>query len=367
VFPVHAWCTLRAREHERWRPAGGRPPARLRVGRVSIFVHHGSQWAYYRDGGRPLRRRIGNDRDAAVRVAAEINARLAAGAPSPLSFSPISIQELRRAYLEHHERVLASSLATVRRYAAATAHLERFAAGLPRPVAAHELPAEHFAAYLRAAEVSPNGHPHSAKRRLLDKGVLFVLEVCRALFAFAVRRRHLPPLPDNPFATLRALSPDAFPLHFLLAKSGLRVGEATHLLIEDVDLEGGWLHVRNKPCLGWRVKTGAGRQVPLAPQLVEVLQRSIGSRIAGPVFLRPRFIGGESPPLTCGLAGLEHVCRERQAAAGAATRPEALWIARRVWRDAGALKTNVSTFLLRSVSSKAPERPAKPDPMTTTS
>jgi hypothetical protein len=35
------------------------------------------------------------------------------------------------------------------------------------------------------------------------------------------------------------------------------------MVVEDVDLAGGWLHVRNKVELGWRVKTGQERTVPL--------------------------------------------------------------------------------------------------------
>ena len=42
-------------------------------------------------------------------------------------------------------------------------------------------------------------------------------------------------------------------LHFTLAKTGMRSGELCHLLIEDLDLAGGWLHIRNKTELGWRL------------------------------------------------------------------------------------------------------------------
>ena len=42
----------------------------------------------------------------------------------------------------------------------------------------------------------------------------------------------------------------AIPIHFTLAKTGLRVGELVHLLIEEQDLEGGWLLLRNKTALG---------------------------------------------------------------------------------------------------------------------
>ena len=57
-------------------------------------------------------------------------------------------------------------------------------------------------------------------------------------------------------AFLNACPKWIFPIHFTLAKTGLRIGELVHLLIEDVDLQGGWIGVRNKTELGWRIKTG---------------------------------------------------------------------------------------------------------------
>ena len=89
----------------------------------------------------------------------------------------------------------------------------------------------------------------------------------------------------------RRCSDWAFPIHFTLAKTGLRIGELVHLLIEDVDLAGGWLHVRNKVELGWRIKTGQERVVPLLPEAVEVVRRVIGTRLRGPVFLREKLAG----------------------------------------------------------------------------
>lgn len=44
--------------------------ARMRIGRVSIYLHHGAWWIYYRDQGRPLRRKVGGARDEAEQVAA---------------------------------------------------------------------------------------------------------------------------------------------------------------------------------------------------------------------------------------------------------------------------------------------------------
>src|SRR4029077_13199205 len=112
-------------------------------------------------------------------------------------------------------------------------------------------------------------------------------------------------------AFLKAASDWAFPIHFTLAKTGLRVGELTHLLIEEVDLEAGWLHVRNKTELGWRIKTGQERSVPLLAELVIVLRAVIGMRSAGPVFIRAKFVA-KSSALTGGRRDLEQVCAQKR-------------------------------------------------------
>lgn len=75
-----------------------------------------------------------------------------------LSFTPICLPELRQHFLDYHEHVPKSSLSTVRRYRAATQHLENFVALLPKTPQAHEVKADAFAAYLRQIEVAPNGH-----------------------------------------------------------------------------------------------------------------------------------------------------------------------------------------------------------------
>ena len=126
------------------------------------------------------------------------------------------------------------------------------------------------------------------------------------------------------------------------------MSEATRALIEEVDLGGGWLHVRNKPELGWMVKTGHERSVPLLPEVVTVLRGVIGTRIAGPVFLRPRFLRGDTSSLAGDKAGLEAVCRERVRASGSPSREAAARVARGVWSDAGAVKADaVRTSFIR--------------------
>src|SRR5206468_3471709 len=124
------------------------------------------------------RPRVGTDREAARLLAAQTNAQLEAGAPAVLSFEPIGIAELRGRWLQHHEQVLRSSVATINRYRTATDHLLGFVGDKSVRMASnfHVRHAEEFVHHLRAIRVASNGHPHSAKRPLLDKGIKYILE-----------------------------------------------------------------------------------------------------------------------------------------------------------------------------------------------
>jgi integrase len=358
---------------------------RFRVGKVTVYLHHGAWWVYYSEGSERVRKKVSESKQEAEQVAAQVNSQVVQGAPTLLSFQPISLPDLRQQFLDYHEHVLKSSVGTLRRYQAATKHLEDFVSQQPRPTQAHEVRPDAFATYLRKIEVSPNGHRNARKRRLRDKGVRFILETCRAMFNYAVKRRHLPPYVGNPFSDLpldrlkiedskpifvfrsdteldffKAASDWAFPIHFTLAKTGLRVGELTHLLIEDVDLEAGWLYVRNKTELGWRIKTGQERTVPLLPEVIAVLRSVIGRRKGGPVFLREKLVG-KTPKLTGRREELEQVVHERVAArrdeSRVLTRLAVHQIARKVWWDAGAVKADVvrSTFVRVMEGLRKPE------------
>jgi integrase len=345
-----------------------RKPRRMRVGRVSYFFHHGSWWVYYLDDQRRIRRRVGEDESLAEQIAAQVNAQLTTAAPTMFSFTPVTVPELRRRFLDYHESVLRSSLATVRRYRAATGHLEDFVTRSGGTIPAHEVEADQFVQYLRSARIAPNGHPHAAKRQLRDKGVRYILEVCRSLYGYAAKKRHLPPYAENPFACLggkrfrvedakqvfvftadtelaffKASDDWAFPIHFTLAKTGLRPGELVHLLIEDLDLDGGWLRVRNKPELGWHIKTRRERFVPLIEELVAVLRRVIGQRIAGPVFLRQlfdpagsRLAGADSKSLARVIA--QHIENAEKETGPTVSRDGRAKIAEAIWHEAGTLR-----------------------------
>jgi hypothetical protein len=256
--------------------------ASFRVGKVQAFLR-GRVWRLcYHDNGRRHRPRVGPDRNAARQLAAQVNAQLEVGAPAALSFQPISIPELRESWLGHHEEALRCSVRTVNRYRTATDHLLRCLETRPvrRASQFHVGHAAAFVCYLRALRVSPNGHANTAKRPLLDKGLRYVLECCRALFNFAAKRRHLSPYTENPFRALEIdriptqearpielITPDQlraflsasdewqFPLFLTLMLTGLRPGELTHLLLpDDLDLTEGLLRVRNKPHLSWQIK-----------------------------------------------------------------------------------------------------------------
>ena len=127
--------------------------------------------------------------------------------------------------------------------------------------------------------------------------------------------------------------------------TGLRPGELVHLLLpSDLDLETGWLRIRNKPLLGWQVKTRNERDIPLVPVLAEVLRRSLGDRRSGPVFIQRRCCDSHVPPLIDRNAKAlqQELSRRLTRIEGSSTEPitraHRLDIAKTIWRDIGALK-----------------------------
>jgi integrase len=178
------------------------PRKSFRVGRVQAYARGQVWYLCYHENGVRRRPRVGPDRRAAQRLAAQINAQLENGQVGLLSFEPLSIREVRQRWLDHHEHVLRSSLATLARYRTATAHLMAYLNEVhPARLASQftSRDAESFAKWIRTIQVAPNGHLHSKKRPLMDKGVKYILETCRALFTYAAKRRHLPPYAENPF------------------------------------------------------------------------------------------------------------------------------------------------------------------------
>ena len=350
------------------RESRGQKSSSFRVGRVQAYLRGRVWYLRYQEEGQRRQPRVGPDRQAARQLAAEINAQLEVGAPSALGFEPLSIPELRERWLANHEHVRRSSLQTIRRYRAATEHLIDFVTRV-RPLrrvsdfrSSH---AEEFVRHLRSRQVAPNGHCNASKRRLRDKGIKYILETCSTLFNYAARHRHLPPYAENPFRMieisripvedskpidvfsadlerrfLEACDDWQFPIFVTLLLTGLRPGELVHLLLpDDLDLAQRWLYVRNKPALGWQVKTRHERAIPLTPALTQVLRRLVGTRQTGPVFRQRRCAEGHVPPLANHTpAQLEHELARRAQRAEAADREAKESAARTIWRDLGSLK-----------------------------
>jgi site-specific recombinase XerD len=354
----------------------------FRVGKVRAYRRGQVWYLCYHENGKRLRPRVGPHREAARQLAAQVLAQLEVGAPAALSFEPIPISELRRRWLEHHEHVLRSSVQTIARYRTATDHLLRYLDDRPVRHAAQFTPrhAEEFVRHLRCLRVSSNGHAHTPKRRLLDTGLRYVLECCRALFNYAGRRRHLSPYAENPFRTLEidripveearpiylftvdqertfleACDGWQFPLFLTLMFTGIRPGELTHLLLpDDVDLGAGLLRVRNKPKLGWTVKTRNERDVPLVPVLAEVIRLHLGGRASGPAFRRRRYSKAAARDIGAASASALEAVLARRLAEGEAqqggplTRAERAKAARALWRDVGAVREDrVRTEFMR--------------------
>lgn len=350
-----------------------RAPA-FRIGKVKAYRRGKVWYLCYVENGKRRRPRIGPDRASARTMAAQINGQLETGTQSMLSFEPIAIADLRERWLAHHEHVLRSSLQTIRRYRTATEHLLRFLETTKSVrLASHfrTCHAEDFVRYLRSVRVAPNGHPNAAKRPLLDKGIQYILESCRTLFKFALLRRHLSPYAENPFgaleigrmpvenvrpihlpgaafedALLQACDVWQFPVFLTLMLTGLRPGELVHLMLpEDVDLDGGWLFVRNRPQLGWQVKTRKERELPLLKEHAAVLRAMIGRRDRGPVFRRRRFGRKVQPPLVLdsqeAMAELKRQVVAEEAASGQLLpRQQRAKLAQRLWVDLGAVRTD---------------------------
>lgn len=152
--------------------------------------------------------------------------------------------------------------------------------------------------------------------------------------------------PEQEGKFLEACDRWQFPIFLTLMLTGMRPGELCHLLLpEYLDLEGGLLHVRNKPRLGWQIKTRAGRSIPLVPVLADVLRIAVDGRQSGPVFRQPRCERQGHQPALQGLdrQALEveasrRVEVQRRKLGRGLSRQEQQSVFRKIWRDLAGLK-----------------------------
>ena len=146
-------------------------------------------------------------------------------------------------------------------------------------------------------------------------------------------------------AFLEACDDWQFPIFLTLMLTGMRPGELCHLVLpDDLDLDAGLIRIRNKPRLGWQVKTRNERDLPLLPMLADVLRVYLGERRHGPVFLRRRYCSGGRGTAVCrsfrcweeALAG--RLNQLELEAGHPSSRREKQRIARKLWRDQGCVE-----------------------------
>jgi integrase len=156
---------------------------RRRIGRVSVFQHHGGWWIYHRAGGKPCRRLIGESAAKAEYEASILNARLVASAAG-LSFAAgdpgslldatnhsVTVGELRQQFLRDHEETVRSSLATVLRYRTATLYLQKYCDS--NTLAAGQIAALPFMQFLRPNRFLQRSQQHAKTPAARQEGPVY--------------------------------------------------------------------------------------------------------------------------------------------------------------------------------------------------
>ena len=292
-----------------------------RIGPVTIYKRGETYSLYYRENGKSERRRIDGNLLVARTTAAKVAAAIGENRPSPLGFDRTSPVKLTGGYLDYVANVQKLAWRTQDRYRAA---LDRFlefcaAAEINAVDAFDERTVEDFVLWLRGQTRTRNGAKKGKQAAYAVGGVKFILSTCRTAFNWATRRRMLPPYAENPFTRFpidklrdtdepdegqRIFSAEEESAFFeacndwqkaifqTLATYGLRAGELTSLLIENIDLTAGTIQICSKPEMFWRVKTARRRQLPLTAEMRKTFERMIGGRSAGFVFQNLEFFNG---------------------------------------------------------------------------
>jgi len=315
-------------KHTGFTDAGNTRDVKLeRVGKVTIYRRGNAYYLYYREQGKNQRRRIDGNLLVARTTATKVAAALLEHRPSPLGFERTTPEAMVTAFLDYIENVKGLAWRTVDRYRAAMDRFLDFCRemGVKAADGIDQEEVENFVKWLRGQTRARNGKQEGKKGHYKVGGILFILGTCRTVYNWAGRkRRMLPPYAENPFIQfpidqLRATDEeDEAPRVFTqaqekafwaacsewqrsvflpLATYGMRAGELTHLLIENVDFEAGTIEIASKPAMHWQVKTRRRRRLPLTADMLTLLKKLIGDRKAGFVFLNEPFWSGARSPI----------------------------------------------------------------------
>jgi integrase len=296
-----------------------------RIGPVTIYRRGKSYSLYFRERGVTRRNKIDGNLAVARATAAKVAAALADDRPAPIGHERTGPRQMVEGYIEYIAQVQNLAIRTRERYRAALDRLLDFCedAQITTLDAVDDRAVEDFVRWLRGQRRTRNGSANGKREVYKTGGIRFILSTARTAFNWAARRRMLPPYAANPFksfpidklrdrdepdARSHVFTPEQEKAFFaacgewqrgiflMLASYGLRVGELTHLLVEDVDFEVGTVEIRSKPELFWSVKTGRSRTLPLVPQTRDLLTRAIAGRVAGFVFSNEWFANGRTKP-----------------------------------------------------------------------
>ncbi len=303
-------------------PAGHTRDVKVeRIGKVTIYKRGETYSLYYRQGGVTQRRKIDGNLAVARATAHKVMTAMDERRPSPIAYTRTSPAAMRKGFLDAVANVQKLALRTQDRYKAALDRFVEFCevAKIGAIDTVDETTVEDFVKWLRGQKRTRNGASHGKRDVYKVGGVKFILSVCRTAFNWAGRHRMLAPFANNPFTVFgidkltdktekvekaQIFTPQQEESFFkacddwerdsfsILATYGLRAGELTHLLIEDVDLASGVFVIRSKPWLFWTVKSGRERHLPLLPGTRDIFWRAIDGRSAGFVFLNKEFSTG---------------------------------------------------------------------------
>lgn len=297
-----------------------------RIGGVTIYKRGETFSLYYRENGRTVRSIVDGNVAVARATASKVNAQLEDGQRSMFSFLKVTPRRLVQEYLAYVRDGQRLAWRTTERYRAALERFVDFAesdGGIATVDRVEEATIQDFVTWLRGQLRTRNGAAGGTRDHYRAAGIRFILSTCRTAFNWGRKRRYLPPYADNPFAGFPIqqirdrderqrqqliLEPDELedflaacdawqrPVFEILATYGLRVGELTHLLVDDVDFEKGVFYIRSKPALLWFPKTNLERELAIVGDAEKALRDAIGERKAGFVFVERPFAAGEIKP-----------------------------------------------------------------------
>jgi integrase len=275
---------------------------------VRVRQKDGAWWLFINHQGKRKAKRVGVGdpaKEAAKKAAARIQAKLVLGDLSPIQpkENPLTLKEYAERWLTVHARVH-DKASTVENYEGYfRVHIYPTLGNLPLPSMTRAHVKEWVAERLRGGNSRSEGKPLAAstvKSILIPLRAMLMSAVDDGLIPsnpaahvgkFLNHREGTPTKKVDPFTseelnhvllkTCQTHYPESYPFVLTLARSGVRIGEASALALEDFEMARGFMRVRRSFSEGRlsTPKTGDGRCVDMSQQLQTVLTDYLGARM----------------------------------------------------------------------------------------